>query len=76
MGDQRRALTVELQLRGADLVDVDDPAAALAPLIAACNRNAEGVGGRGVDAEAWEIYEAGRWQALAAFADLLGPHAG
>ena len=30
------------------------------------------LGGRGVDAEAWEIYEAGRWQALAAFADLLG----
>jgi AcrR family transcriptional regulator len=30
------------------------------------------LGGRGVDAEAWEIYEAGRWQALEAFAGLLG----
>jgi AcrR family transcriptional regulator len=30
------------------------------------------LGGRGVDAEAWEIYEAGRWRALEAFAGLLG----
>ncbi|MEH3157230.1 MAG: helix-turn-helix domain containing protein [Gordonia paraffinivorans] len=30
------------------------------------------LGGRGVDAEAWEIYEAARWQALGAFAGLLG----
>ncbi|OUC79388.1 TetR/AcrR family transcriptional regulator [Gordonia lacunae] len=30
------------------------------------------LGGRGVDSEAWEIFEAARWQALGAFADLLG----
>lgn len=30
------------------------------------------LGGRGVDSEAWEIYEAGRWHALEAFAGLLG----
>ncbi|MBE7192913.1 MAG: TetR/AcrR family transcriptional regulator [Gordonia polyisoprenivorans] len=29
------------------------------------------LGGRGVDSEAWEIFEAARWQALAAFATLL-----
>lgn len=29
------------------------------------------LGGRGVDSEAWEIFEAARWQALGAFATLL-----